>query len=232
MGQDLNNLAPRFGLAYAPFASKRLVIRGGLWCVFRPALGCVHQHDLQQLSLLAGRGSHVSRQPGAPHDRLVAAGPHFPFNQYLPNRIVRTAGANGTYQIRDGTKVTLGADGTPNPIDPATGSPTLGNIAETFEFRAVDRDLRTPYVQQWNFGTQYELSQGPAPGGPVRREQGHQAAPGRLIHAGVRPEQSCGAGCDFRALQQRLRGSGKPQRSPEQRRHGARARRGEGVRVF
>ncbi len=38
--------------------------------------------------------------------------PTFPFNQYLPNRIVRTAGATGTYQIRDGTNVTAGADGT------------------------------------------------------------------------------------------------------------------------
>jgi hypothetical protein len=83
--------------------------------------------------------------------------PLFPFNQYLPNRIVRTAGANGTYQIRDGTGVIRGADGTLNPVDPATGLPTRGNIAETFEFRAVDRDLRTPYVQQYNFGIQREL---------------------------------------------------------------------------
>ena len=55
--------------------------------------------------------------------------------------------------------MTRGADGTPNPIDPLTGPPTLGNIAETFEFRAVDRDLQTPYVQQYNFGVQRELAQ-------------------------------------------------------------------------
>jgi hypothetical protein len=84
--------------------------------------------------------------------------PTFPFNRYLPNRIVRTAGAGGTYQLRDGTNVTLGADGTPNPTDPLTGQPTLGNIAETFEFRAIDRNLRTPYVQQWNLGLQFELN--------------------------------------------------------------------------
>ena len=38
--------------------------------------------------------------------------PTFPFNQYLPNRIVRTAGADGTYEIRDNTNVTRGANGT------------------------------------------------------------------------------------------------------------------------
>ena len=45
-----------------------------------------------------------------------------------------------------------------NAVDPATGLPALGNVAETFEFRAIDRDLRTPYVQQWNFGIQYEFA--------------------------------------------------------------------------
>jgi hypothetical protein len=71
---------------------------------------------------------------------------------------LRTAGANGTYQLRDGTPVTRGADGTLNPTDPTTGQPFTGNVAETFEFRAVDRNLRTPYIQQWNLGFQYELT--------------------------------------------------------------------------
>jgi hypothetical protein len=81
--------------------------------------------------------------------------PNYPFNQYLPNKIVRNA--NGTYQIRDGTQVTRGADGTLNPTDPATGQPFRGNVAETFEFRAIDRDLHSAYVQQFNFGVQREL---------------------------------------------------------------------------
>jgi hypothetical protein len=84
--------------------------------------------------------------------------PNFPFNQYLPNRIVRTAGAGGTYQLRDGTAVTRGADGSLNPTDPQTGLPTRGNIAETFEFRAIDRNLQTPFVHQWNLGVQYEIT--------------------------------------------------------------------------
>jgi Carboxypeptidase regulatory-like domain len=32
-----------------------------------------------------------------------------------------------------------------------------GNAAEPIEFRAVDRDLETPYIQQWNFGIQQQI---------------------------------------------------------------------------
>jgi len=38
------------------------------------------------------------------------------------------------------------------------GLPFRGNIAETFEFRAIDRNLKTPFVHQWNVGVQYELT--------------------------------------------------------------------------
>jgi hypothetical protein len=83
--------------------------------------------------------------------------PSLPFHRFLPNRVVFTGGTSGNYQLRDATPVTRQADGTSNPIDPATGLPFLGNVAETFEFRAVDRNLKTPYIQQWNFGIQQQL---------------------------------------------------------------------------
>jgi Carboxypeptidase regulatory-like domain len=35
--------------------------------------------------------------------------------------------------------------------------PLAGNTAEPIEFRAVDRDLETPYIQQWNFGVQQQI---------------------------------------------------------------------------
>lgn len=157
-GQDLNNFAPRVGFAFSPFDSNRLVIRGGYGIFYdRPSAAFINtvfsNYPFLREAEVTFPGSNVpllsafSRQD-----------PNFPFNQYLPNRIIRSAGAAGTYSLRDGTTVTSGADGTPNPIDPLTGLPIRGNIAETFEFRAVDRNLRTPYVQQWNLGAQFEFT--------------------------------------------------------------------------
>ncbi|HVF47231.1 MAG TPA: hypothetical protein VNA17_06675, partial [Pyrinomonadaceae bacterium] len=86
---------------------------------------------------------------------------NIPLNQWLPFRIVRGSGATGTYAIRDNTPVFVDSRGNPQGTGciPATGAGcTRGNIAETFEFRAVDRNLKTPYIHQWNFGVQYELA--------------------------------------------------------------------------
>jgi hypothetical protein len=156
-GQDWNNVAPRVGFAWKPGDSEKWAVRGGYGIFFdRPSAAFINTVFSNYPFL---REQEVTFPASAVP--LNAAwsqqDPTFPFNQYLPNRIVRTAGTGGTYQIRDGTDVTRGADGTLNPIDPATGLPARGNIAETFEFRAIDRNLRTPYVQQYNFGIQREL---------------------------------------------------------------------------
>jgi hypothetical protein len=156
-GQDWNNVAPRIGFAWTPGVSDRWVVRGGYGIFFdRPSAAFIN-------TVFSNYPFLREQEVTFPASMVPLSGawsqqdPTFPFNQYLPNRIVRTAGPTGTYQIRDGTNVVRGADGTLNPVDPATGSATRGNIAETFEFRAVDRDLRTPYVQQYNFGVQHEL---------------------------------------------------------------------------
>lgn len=155
-GQDLNNLAPRFGFAYSPFESNRLVLRGGYGVFFdRPSAAFINTVFSNYPFL---RENEVTFPSG--RVPLTTAwsqqDPNYPFAGYLPNRIQYQS--NSTYVIRDGTPVTRGADGTPNSTDLATGQPALGNIAETFEFRAIDRDLRTPYIQQWNFGLQIEVA--------------------------------------------------------------------------
>jgi hypothetical protein len=156
-GQDWNNVAPRVGFAWTPGIDDKLVVRGGYGIFYdRPSAAFINtvfsNYPFLREQEVTFPGSAVPLN-GA----WSQQDPTFPFNRYLPNKIVRAAGAGGTYQIRDGTNVTRGADGTLNPIDPATGLPTRGNIAETFEFRAVDRDLHTPWVQQYNFGIQREL---------------------------------------------------------------------------
>lgn len=157
-GQDLNNFQPRVGFAYAPFESGRFVLRGGYGIFFdRPSAGFMNTvfsnyPFLREIEVTAPSG----RVPIA--NAFSQQDPTLPFNGYLPMRIVYMGGASGNYELRDGTPVTRGADGTLNPMDPSTGLPVVGNIAETFEFRAVDRNLRTPYIQQWNLGVQVEFA--------------------------------------------------------------------------
>ena len=153
-GQDWNNVAPRIGLAWSPGDGKT-VVRGGYGIFYdRPSAAFINTVFSNYPFL---REQEVTFPASAvPFNTAWSQqDANFPFAQYLPNRIVRLA--NGTYQIRDNTEVIRGADGTLNPVDPATGLPTRGNIAETFEFRAVDRNLHTPYVQQYNFGVQRDL---------------------------------------------------------------------------
>jgi hypothetical protein len=156
-GQDWNNVAPRLGFAWKPGEDGRWVVRGGYGIFFDRPSGAFINTVFSNYPFL--REQEVT-YPGSQvpiNGAWSQQDPNYPFSQYLPNKIVRTSGTSGTYQIRDGTNVTAGSDGTPNPIDPATGLPFKGNIAETFEFRAIDRNLKTPYFQQYNIGVQREL---------------------------------------------------------------------------
>jgi hypothetical protein len=148
-GQDLNNFAPRIGFAYSPFESNRFVVRGGYGLFYdRPSAAFINTvfsnyPFLREVEITVPSGNvpiatAFSAQPTA-----------LGLNQWLPFRVTRTSGAGGSYVIRDNTGVTRDARGNATPP---------GNIAETFEFRAVDRDLRTPFVHQWNIGFQQELT--------------------------------------------------------------------------
>jgi hypothetical protein len=151
-GQDLNNFAPRVGLAYSPFESNRFVVRGGYGLFYdRPSAAFINTifsnyPFLREVEITVPSGN-------VPIATAFSAQPtDLGLNNWLPFRIVRGSGSGGTYVIRDATGVSRDARG-----NPTTGA-NLGNIAETFEFRAVDRDLRTPFVHQWNVGFQLEAA--------------------------------------------------------------------------
>ena len=109
--------------------------------------------------------------------------PNFPFNQYLPNRIVRTAGATGTYQIRDGTNVTRGADGTLNPVDPATGLPTRA-ISPRRSSSAPSTATCARHTCSSTTSASSASWREPDARGALRRQQGHQAARGAAFNQG------------------------------------------------
>jgi len=158
-GQDLNNFQPRIGFAWQPLATN-LVLRGGYGIFYdRPSAAFINTvfsnyPFLREIEVTFPSAAVPIATAFSQQNTALA------FNQWLPMRLVFRS--NG-YEIRDNTGVTLGADGTtvnPNcePLGLSAGGPCQGNIAETFEFRAVDRNLKTPYIQQWNFGYQYEVA--------------------------------------------------------------------------
>lgn len=160
-GDDWNNFAPRVGVAYQ--LTDKLVFRGGYGMFYdRPSAAFINTVFSNypflrevEITVPSGNVAIATAFSGVPTT--------LPLNQWLPFRIVRASGSSGAYQIRDNTPVFVDSRGVPqgSGCDPATGTNCIrGNIAETFEFRAIDRNLRTPMIHQWNAGFQYEIAKG------------------------------------------------------------------------
>jgi hypothetical protein len=144
-GQDFDNFAPRLGLAYS--LTDKQVIRGGYGLFYdRPSAAFMNTvfsnyPILREVEITVP--SRLVPMTDAWSSNVINGEP-VAFDAFFPFRLVYSGGAAGSYAVRDGTGV-LGVNG------------GTGNIAETLEFRAIDRDLETPFYQQWNAGWQWEL---------------------------------------------------------------------------
>ena len=149
-GQDLDNFAPRLGFAYT--AADTHVIRGGYGLFYdRPSAAFMNTVFSNYPILREIEITVPSRQVPIQNafSSNVLDGQPTPFDAFFPFRLVYNGGTNGSYTIRDGTG-RVGVNG------------GVGNIAEALEFRAIDRNLQTPFYQQWNLGWQWELAPGMA----------------------------------------------------------------------
>jgi hypothetical protein len=168
-GNDLNNFAPRFGFAYNPWDQKNVVIRGGYGIFYdRPSaafINTIYKNFPFMHQIKVGAPSGM-----VPIDQAFSlSDPQYTFSSYLPYYVYLRPQESGQvtdvpgappysayrYELRDATPVTKYVDGTPYAAIYGTTTTATGNVAVPFEFRAIDPGIRTPYVQQWNFGVEH-----------------------------------------------------------------------------
>ncbi|MEQ1763064.1 MAG: carboxypeptidase regulatory-like domain-containing protein [Pyrinomonadaceae bacterium] len=143
-GQDLNNFAPRFGFRYSPFKTERTIISGGYGIFYdRPSASFINTVYTNYPFLREVEETIDSRPFATPFNLLFQRqSTTRRFSDYLPYRIsLESVGGNGSpYFLLDNTQ---------------TGASQ--GFAEPLELRAVDRNLKTPLIQQWNFGVQQQF---------------------------------------------------------------------------
>jgi hypothetical protein len=138
-GQDLDNIAPRFGFSWHP--ASKLVVRGGYGIFYdRPSAAFMNTVFSNYPHLREVEITAPSRRVPIQNafSSYLPAGGAPPVTAFFPFQVVF---ASGAYTLFDGTG--LGR--------------AIGNPAETLEFRAVDPDLKTPYYHHFNVGFQLEL---------------------------------------------------------------------------
>jgi len=142
-GQDLNNFAPRVGFAFKPFKNTDTIIRGSYGIFYdRPSAAFINTiysnyPFFKEIEISDATSPFVVQAQTAFTDQ----NPNIPFSNYFPFRV-------GVNNLATGSRYFL-LDNTPGTI--------TSNGSEPLEFRAIDRDLKTPLIQQWNLGIQQEF---------------------------------------------------------------------------
>ncbi len=145
-GQDLNNFGPRIGFAYKPFKNDKTVIRGGYGVFYdRPSAAFINT-VYSNFPFFKELERSNQNTPATVQAQTAFSGvnPNTPFINYFPYRLVGNT-------LADSSPYTL--------VDNTPGSSATGG-SEPLEFRAVDPNLKTPLVHQWNLGWQQEFGKG------------------------------------------------------------------------
>ncbi|MGD9590659.1 MAG: carboxypeptidase regulatory-like domain-containing protein [Pyrinomonadaceae bacterium] len=143
-GQDLDNFAPRIGFAWKPFANDRTLIRGGYGIFFdRPSAAFINT-IYSNFPFFREIEKKTEFVPATVQGTTAFANedPRFPFINYFPFGVSGRTVARFTPYVL---------------IDSSPGGSSSVSGAEPLEFRAIDRDLQTPMIQQWNLGIQQEF---------------------------------------------------------------------------
>ena len=142
-GQDLNNFAPRVGFAYKPFKSGTTVVRGGYGIFYDRPSGAFINTIYSNYPFFREIEIKRENSPGTVQGSTAFAAqqPNLPFSSYFPFRVA----------ARDVDRFTPFV-----LVDNSPGADAVAGV-EPLEFRAIDRDLKTPLIQQWNLGIQQDF---------------------------------------------------------------------------
>ncbi len=142
-GNDLNNFAPRIGFAYKPLKDGSMVIRAGYGIFYDRPSGAFINTIYSNFPYFREVEIKRENSPGTVQGTTAFASqqPNLAFSSYFPFRVAaRNVDRYTPYVLVDNTP----------------GADAIAGV-EPLEFRAIDRDLKTPTIQQWNLGIQKDF---------------------------------------------------------------------------